>query len=163
MISWELRPAEVAYFYNPAYIGRLLKELVASYQAEKSEGISYELIIIALPKVISKSVRQALPNTIRTQFHYWIQENSDFKVYYASFVKELIPFIKESLIFLLRRDILTINERGKIVTGSTRLKKTHVKDTDDIKESIKKAAFVGKWLARAGEISTIYALWGIRP
>lgn len=163
MISWDLRPAEVAYFYNPAYVGRLLKEFITSYQSEKPEGVPFELIFIAIPLIILKSFRISLPNTTRTQLHNWIQDNTDYKIEFASIVRELSPFIKESLIFLLQRNILLISENGKLVAGSTRLTKKQAKDTVEILESINKAKFVGKWLAKAGEVTTIYAIWGIRP
>ncbi|WP_286230589.1 three component ABC system middle component [Neobacillus mesonae] len=162
MIPWKLRTAEVAHFYNPAYLGRLLKEFVSSYQSEKPEGVPYELIFVAIPLIVLKFYRSALPSTIRTQLHNWIQTNSDFKIGYASIVKELLPFVKESLIFLLQRSILSINESGKLVEGPTKFNKKNAKDTEEILNTINKAKFVGKWFAKAGEATTIYALWGIR-
>ena len=163
MISWELRATEVAHYYNPAYVGRLLKEFINAYENEKPEGVPYELTFIALPLVILKSFRLALPRTIRTQLHNWIEENSDYKVEFAATVKELIPIVKETLIFLLQKNLLIINDNGKLVIGSERLNRKYHRDTEEILESIDKAKFMGKWFAKAGEVTTIYALWGIRP
>ncbi|MGO0258246.1 three component ABC system middle component [Priestia aryabhattai] len=163
MISWNLRTAEVAHFYNPAYVGRLLKEFVTSYQSENPEGVSYELIFIALPLVILRSFRVSLPKSTRTQLHNWIQDNNDYKIEFAVTVRGLIPFVKEALIFSLQKSVLSINDYGKLVAGSKRFNKKQTKDTEEILESINKAKFVGKWFAKAGEVTTIYALWGIRP
>lgn len=162
MISWNTRPTEVAYFYNPAYLGRLLKVFVSSYQSQQPSGVPYELTFVALPLIVLKSFREGLPNTTRTQLHNWIKDNSDYKVGFASIVRELIPFVKESLIFLLNRDILSINESGKLVEGSIRFKRKKTPDTEEIISSINKAKFVGKWFANAGDSTTIYALWGIQ-
>ncbi|WP_428910710.1 three component ABC system middle component [Niallia sp. Krafla_26] len=162
MIPWDSRPPEVAYYYNPAYVGRLLKEFVSSYQSKRPEGVSYELIFVAIPIIILKSFRDALPRSTKTHLHNWIQDNADYKIGFATTVRELIPFVKESLIFLLQRNILSINETGKLLLGTSKLKKRQLKDTDEILESINKAKFVGRWFANSGEVATIYALWGIR-
>lgn len=162
MIPWNLRPSEIASFYNPAYLGRLLREFIASYQGENPEGVTYELTFVAMPLIALKTYSASLPNSSRTPLHNWIQNNSDYKLGFASIINEFIPFVKETLIFLLQRKIIVVNEKGKLIVGPIKIKQRRPKDTDEIIFSIKKAKFVGKWFAKAGDVSTIYSLWGIR-
>jgi len=163
MNGWNQRPDEIAYLYNPAYVGRMLHSLISSYKTIKPKGIPFELIFIAAPLILLKSYRESLPKSTRTYLHNWIQDNADLKIEYNLAVKEVMPFIKESLIFLLHRDMLEINEFGYLVLGSNKLKRTQKKDLPEVTNSINKADLVGKWFAKAGEVETIYALWGIKP
>jgi len=163
MKSWDNRPDEIAYLYNPGYIGRLLNGFIASYQSVKPNGVPYELIFVAAPLILLKSFQDSLPNSTRTYLHVWIQDNVDLKIDFVLTVKEIMPFVKESLIFLLHRDMLEINDLGQLVIGPKKLKKKQKKDSSEVLYSINKAQLVGRWFGKAGDVETIYALWGIKP
>ncbi len=36
-------------------------------------------------------------------------------------------------------------------------------DEGEIDDCYRKADFVGRWFARAGTVTTIYAMWGVKP
>jgi hypothetical protein len=163
MIPWQFRPTEVANLLNPPFCGILLREFVIAYEDERRQGVPYELVFLVLPIVLHKSTREALPRTLRTQMHVWLQQNPNVRVQFAYRTKELTPFTKEALIFLMQRQFLTLNSQGLLATGSGKYKLTIGTRTGEIYDCIKKAKFVGKWFAQAGSSSTIYTMWGICP
>lgn len=163
MIPWRYRPTEVANLLNPSFCGILLREFVSAYEDERQQGVPYELVFLVLPIVLHKSTREALPRTVRTQMHVWLQRNPSVRIQFADRTRELIPFTKEALIFLMQRQLLSLDSEGLLVIDSGKYKKTIGTGTGEIYDCIKRAKFVGKWFAQAGSSSTIYTMWGICP
>ena len=123
------------------------------------------LLFMILPLVLHKKTRQRLPSSIRTSMTFWLQENSDLKILFYERLKSLKPYTIEALHFACKQNWLAMNNQGEIVdnlkqTIINRVKKTF---TNEARECFLKSDFLGKWLASAGDVKTILALWGIRP
>jgi hypothetical protein len=163
MIPWYMRPTEVANLLNPSFCGLLLREFISSYESKKQLGVPYELIFLALPIILHKNTRELLPRTVRTQMHVWLQNHPFIRVEFANRVKELVPFTKESLMFLMHRELIKVESDGLLVVGTGKYGTSLGTGQNELYECVDKARFLGKWFAQAGTSNTIYLMWGIRP
>jgi hypothetical protein len=164
--SWKERPVEYANLLNPAFCSILLHNAVKGYQNEKNIGMPYSLLFLVLPIVLHRSTREVLPKKIVTKLHIWMQERPEVRVEFSDRTKNLVPYTKEALTFGMQTKIISIDRQGNLswVKGQLRNIST-VSWSKDTETAIcyKKAEFVGRWLAQAGEVSTIYTMWGICP
>lgn len=166
MQSWEKRPVEYANLLNPAFCSVLLQNAVKGYQTEKKQGMPYPLLFLVLPLVLHSSTRNALPKKIVTKLHIWLQRQPEARVGFGDRTSSLVPYTKEALAFGMQTGIINICDDGKFTWVKGTLKPiSAVSWSSDTEPAIccKKAEFVGRWLAQAGEVSTIYTMWGICP
>ena len=80
MKPWAERPTELAYLFNPAYCGLLLREAIDGYNAEKPEGMFFPLAFLVLPVVLHRHTRELLPRGITTALQPWLQEHPQVHV-----------------------------------------------------------------------------------
>ena len=166
MQSWKERPIEYANLLNPAFCSILLHNATKGYQKEKDRGMPYPLLFLVLPIVLHRSTREVLPKKIVTKLHIWLQEKSEVRVGFGDRTKNLVPYTKEALIFGMQNKIISVDRHGDFTWVKGQLKKiSTISWSKDTETAIcyKKAEFVGRWFAQAGEVSTIYTMWGICP
>jgi len=72
---------------------------------------------------------------------------------------------KEALTFGGLYDLLRFSNCGVQANADWKKKvsKTLADSSDEVRNCAKRAEFVGKWLAKAGDASTVMALMGVRP
>ncbi|MCB0213443.1 MAG: hypothetical protein KDJ52_29135 [Anaerolineae bacterium] len=163
MLTWERRPAEVANLFNPAFCSILLRGAVNTYQKEQDAGMPYVLSFLILPLVLHKTTRDALPNTIRTRMHVWLQNKPETQIGFVNRIKQLTPITKEAIIFGMQSDLFTFDEKGNLVLVSRRFKSPPWTDDSEPTFCYRKSQFLGRWLAQVGDTATILTMWGIRP
>ncbi|MBM7620179.1 hypothetical protein JOC95_002032 [Bacillus tianshenii] len=166
MNKWDNRPVEIANLVNPSFCAFLIHEMVKGYEeiADENRGITFELFFLALPILLHKPTKELLPRTTRTYMHSWLQSNPKVRIGFASRAREMVPYTKEAIHFLMIRDLLIVNEEGFISTSTSRLR---IRIDSEAKRYLldyqKKAKFIGKWFALTGTSSTIYTMWGVSP
>jgi hypothetical protein len=77
----------------------------------------------------------------------------------------LVKFTREAMMFGGLHGLLEF-QAGKITAnpGWKKLIAADMKDsTDEVRSCMKRAEFVGKWLASSGSSSTVMAIFGVRP
>ena len=166
MQSWKERPVEYANLLNPAFCSILLHNAVKGYQLEKGRGMPYPLLFLVLPIVLHRSTREVLPKKIVTKLHIWLQERPEVRVGFGERSRDLVLYTKEAITFGMQTKILSIDKLGNLTIIKRNLKNiSTVSWSKDSETTIccKRAEFVGRWLAQAGEVSTIYTMWGICP
>lgn len=162
--TWNERPQEIAHLLNPAFLGVLIRRAVAGYESASSNGMPFALTPFILPLVLHAETRNMLP-TIMTTFPTWLQEHRELLVEFPNRVEELVPYTREALIFALQRNALTIDAQGKFREGTSKMKgKTkYPEKSAEIGECWRRSEFVGRWLAEAGPVATVYGLVGVTP
>jgi hypothetical protein len=160
---WERRPVEIANLFNPAFCSVLLQNAIKGFQQENIQGMPYPLLVLVLPLVLHGATRRALPSTTKTKLHVWLQRQPEVLVGFAEHTRDLGPYTKEALAFGVQTEIINICDDGTFVWVPRKLRAISWSDHLEPRVCHKKAAFVGRWLAQAGEVSTIYTMWGIRP
>lgn len=162
MKDWSQRPPEVAHLINPAFCGLLLREFVRSYTNEALHPADFSLLFIALPLVLHGDARRSLPKTMATTHHAWLENHQFLRIGFAERCKALVPYVKEALVFGCHHRLLQITDGGQILDVRRRTRRIAWGNASESAECLKAAALVGRWLAHAGQPSTIYSLWGIK-
>jgi hypothetical protein len=157
------RPREVANLFNPSFCSLLLWAAASEYQQVKNTGMPIVLSFIVPPLTLHKSTREALPNAITTSLTVWISEHADLLPGFADRTRDLLPFAREALLFGSIQDIFQVE--GELLTP-TRLRGFNnyaEETTEEVRECLRKARFIGRWFARSGSPPTILALFGLQP
>ena len=157
-------PEELA-LMNPAFIAVLLYFAVQGYKEETGKGLPFSLAFLVPPVVLVKTLRSALPNRRDSSLATWLQNHADFRLQFADVAFSLVRVVREGILFAINKNVLSITE-GRIEEKSNLLsgyKSILTNNTEEFKEILKKAQFVGRWYANSGSEQTIFALWGVRP
>lgn len=163
MLRWEDRPSEVANHLNPAFCSLLLFEAVSGYSERSGQGMAYPLAFLVLPIVLHRRTREALPRDTRTRLHTWMQGSPTSRIGFVRRAQSLKGYTQESLIFGLQRGVLDIDESGLLITTRRSLPKLPAPSNSEPNDIRKRATFLGKWFADAGDVGTVLAMWGVRP
>ena len=165
MKKWASRPTELAYLFNPAYCGWILREAIEAYASVKPDGMPLPIAFLILPVVLHRPTRDLVPRAVTTTLHGWLQEHAELRINFADRTKELAPFTREAVLFLGVRGQLHVGGEGTVtVTGKLgRGKAALLDNSEEMKDSLTKAKFVGRWFASAGEPATVFQMWGVCP
>lgn len=166
MRPWKERPVEYANLLNPAFCSILLHNAVKGYHKEKEQGMPYPLVFLVLPIVLHRPTRKILPKTIVTKLHVWLQERPEVRIGFSDRSRNLVPYTKEAITFGMQTKIINVDRQGNLTKVKGNLKNISAVSWSKNSETAicyKNAEFVGRWLAQAGEVSTIYTMWGICP
>jgi len=162
MKTWSQRAEEVAYLFNPAFCGEILRRCIKEYSETSSNPMPYALIFLALPLILHKTTRESV-NPRTRQLHLWLQANPEVRIEYAEHARRLVPITHEALTFLLQVKAISIDEDAQIGVLPYRQRNLPSQRTGEIAECYTKAAVIGRWFARAGTSETVYTMLGVKP
>jgi hypothetical protein len=165
MLPWEKGPIEIANLFNPAFLSLLLQEGSLAYQAETQNGFPFELAPLLVTLSLHKETRDLIPKTISTKMHTWLMDHPELKINCAKRIINMNPYTLESVSFGLKTGMISIDENGRICSsgGSSNFSKLNWSAELEPAKCLQRAAFLGRWLAKTGDVTTIYIMWGIRP
>lgn len=172
MKPWPERPTEVANLLNPAFAGALLRTSVESYVKAGESGMPFEVAFLVLPLCLHTATVARLPQSaVATSFHMWLQreENRDLLIGFGDRVAALVPFTREAILFTTSRGVVVFDADGRLIEGNaawprlTSASNPYRNSGAEIKESIRRAEFVGRWLALAGTTAFVFSILGVRP
>jgi hypothetical protein len=165
MTSWPQRSREERALLNPSFCANLLWYGASGYAGVDGSALSFEEAFLVLPFVLHRETREALPRGTNTSLAVWLDDNPLVRGRIATRAQLLVPFTKEGMLFAgahgfihIKEGRVRANEAWKQVVNSL------VRgSSDEVRECVKRAEFVGKWFAMAGSASTVLALMGVRP
>jgi hypothetical protein len=165
MLTWDRRPLEIANLFNPAFLALLLHEGSLAYHTEIQKGFPFELAPLLVTLPLHKETRDLIPKNISTQMHAWLLDHPEIKINCSKRIRNLNPYTLESIAFGIKTGIIHIDENGKINSNSNVSLLTKLKWNAELEPTkcLQRAAFLGRWFAKAGDVTTIYIMWGIRP
>jgi|SRR5271157_1232885 len=165
MSRWESRPQEEATLLNPAFCALILSLAVEDYARTLRDGMPFALAFLVLPIVLHKPTRDSLPQRTTRALSSWLDEHEDLRATFAERARALSPYVREALLFSLLHERLKLTDQGHLIIGAKERGFTSyvTAATDEVKVCLTKAQFVGRWLTSAGNVPTIFALWGVRP
>lgn len=165
MTPWRARSIEERNLLNPAFCSVLLWHSALGYTVESKAAIAVELSFLVLPFVLHRETRESLPRLITTSLPTWLAEHPIVLTRLAERASALRPFTREALVFGGLHRLLSFSAEG--VQANYAMKKliaAGLKPTsDEVRACAKRAEFVGRWLAKAGDTETVMALLGISP
>ena len=162
MLRWENRPIELANLLNPAFCSLLIGDAIAGFFKERQNGLPYAISFFVLPLILHSSTRNALPRTIATKHHVWLEEHHHMKIGFAERARQMIPYTREAISFAMCHGTFVLEGDRLLLAQKGSLKKKEEGDSE-VALCRKKAEFLGRWLAHAGEPATLFLLWGVCP
>lgn len=166
MQSWSMRVLEEANLFNPAFSATLLATAADEFAKKSQRPLPFTLIFLVLPIVLHQRTRSALPATTITALLPWIQDHREQLVDFSLRVQRLRAITQEAIVFGIQHSALALTQSGEIAVGAKRRTATEKRTdlfTDEARECVDRAGFIGRWFAAAGTTATIYAAWGITP
>jgi hypothetical protein len=166
MQPWSKRVVEEANLFNPAFGAVLLAKAADEFTRKSHRPFPFALTFLVLPIVLHRGTRSALPGSTITSLLPWIQGNRDQLINFALRVQSLRSITREAILFGTQNETLAITESGGIAVGARRQAATERRTglfTDEARECVDRAGFLGRWFAAAGTTPTIYAAWGVTP
>jgi len=167
MQVWSKRVVEEANLFNPAFGAVLLADAAHEFSRKSQEQpFPFALGFLVLPVVLHHGTRSALPGSTITSLLPWIQANRDQLVNFGLRVQSLRPITREAILFGIQNETLALDESGGLRVGPKRQRATERRTglfTEEARECVERAGFLGRWFAAAGTTATIYAAWGLMP
>jgi hypothetical protein len=166
MQPWSNRVVEEANLFNPAFCATLLAKSADEFSKKANRPLPFALAFLVLPIVLHRGTRLALPGSTITSLLPWMQDNRDQLVDFAVRVQRLRSITREAVLFGVQHETLALAIGGDLDVGVKRRTATDRRTgffTDEARECVDRAGFVGRWFAVAGTTATIYAAWGITP
>jgi len=157
---------EEANLFNPAFGAVLLAKAADEFTRKTHRQFPFALAFLVLPIVLHRGTRSALPGSTITALLPWIQGNREQLVNFAPRVQALKPITKEAILFGAQNQTLALTDSGGIAVGARRQTPTERRTglfTDEARECVDRAGFLGRWFAAAGSPATIYSAWGVTP
>jgi hypothetical protein len=164
-LAWHERPRDEANLFNPAFLGLLLERTAYGHQERAGKGLPWTLGYVALPAILHRETREALPTGVATSMPAWTRDNAVLVASLAQRAIVLRPLLTEAMLFGLAHGIV-VHENGLVFPARharRRLRDPWHEPTEDFRSCATKAAFFGRWCGVSGQPATIYALWGVRP
>lgn len=165
MTAWNKRSREEQTLLNPAYCANLLWHAAQGHASYAKVALPFEEAFLVLPLVLDRRTREALPRSIRTSLTTWLEGDVLVRRRIASRAQLLVEFTKEALLFGGIQGLFLISE-GRVISvddSKKAVRESLSESSDEVRETAKKAAFVGKWFAHSGAAATVLALLGVQP
>jgi hypothetical protein len=164
--KWHDRPIEEANLFNPAFLCALIHEFLKDYMKAQVGGAPFTVVVIAMTATLHRTSRERLPNRTVTSLYPWLQENEDLLIGFASRAKNIVPWVKEAILFGMATDTLAGGEGHNLLLGSKKamFSKSFIDaTTPEVKLIIERAKFMGRWLSNSGSEISVVAAWGVKP
>jgi hypothetical protein len=165
MRPWRERSTEEAHLLNPSFCSLIISSAVGGHVEAGEPSMSYPLAFLVLPAVLHKATRERLPRGVNTALSNWLEEHSDLLLRFPDRARSLAPFTREAILFGVAYHMIQVLADGTLMYGPTvySTKQFLAETTDEVRDCVKKARFVGRWFAKAGSPATVMALWGVAP
>lgn len=162
---WSQRPKEHARLLNPAFLAALTWATARGYSRNDRQGLPYHLVFVALPIVLHKATREALPGTTGASLVTWISDHPSVKVRFVERATSLMPLAKECILFGTQGRLLEMSSPYRITARRRPRTMGGFLDeaSDEVRDCMDKAEFIGRWFSSHGDPKTVMALWGVAP
>ena len=157
MRAWTDRPQVEAAMLNPALFAAILSVGARGFEGRAGEPPVWLSGFLIPPLTLHRPTREALPKTVATHLASWVTREPLVRAGFPQLAKQLTPLTMEGLRVGLRAGILTFEDgrlRGTLGTPSAE---------GDLRDILRAADLVGRWLTKLDQPSSAFALLGVRP
>jgi hypothetical protein len=170
MTAWQERTIEQRNLLNPAFCAVAVWHFARGYHAESTAlaasytGLPLELAFVGASFVLRGQTRDQLPRMITTSLATWVHDHPLERSAVAKGVLVLRDTVREALLFGAQHGLLALDGR-RLDANDTKAKKINAylrASSDEVRECMRQATFVGRWLCKAGAPPTVLALLGVQ-
>lgn len=170
MTAWHERAIEQRNLLNPAFCAIAVWHLARGYRAESTAitatpaGLPLELAFVGASFVLRGQTRDQLPRMTTTSLATWVQDHPLDRSAVAKGVVVLRDILREALLFGAQHGLLSLDGRrlDPRVFQTRKINAYLRASSDEVRECMRQATFVGRWLCKAGAPSTVLALLGVQ-
>jgi hypothetical protein len=164
---WGDRSVEDQSLFNPAFCSLILRTACRGYNEDDQDEHSLPLMhtFLVLPIILNERMRQSLPATLRTLMSTWVTSHPEHVSELGDRARDMVDVTREAIQFGCAQDWLSISGSG-LSAGSSKLRPDPPRlstDTDDVRACYSAARFLGRWLPKSDQPSTILSLLGVSP
>jgi hypothetical protein len=170
MTAWQDRSIEQRNLLNPAFCAVTVWHLARSYAKEAraigtgQTALPFELAFVGASLVLRGQTREQLPRTIASSLATWLHDHPLERSAVAKGVVVLRQTVREALLFGAQHQLLALDGRW-IAASELQAKKikTYLSaSSTEVRDCMRQAEFVGRWLCKAGAPPTVLALLGVQ-
>jgi hypothetical protein len=155
---WAARSPEERRLLNPALTALILAAGAAGHERESSAPLPIYFSYLIVPAVLDSQLREALPRTIRTTLPSWLADHPLFQGRVAARVAPFERVVREGLFVGLSSGLLEMKDQGLV----DRRPASRASLGPEVADISRAAEFLGRWFARVGSPSTVFAFWGTK-
>ena len=165
MSGWDGRSPEERALLNPAFCSTLIWQAALQFHEADNTPLRFDATFLVLPTILHRQTRESLPRSTATSLAVWLNDNRLAHAHIVKHARTLSPFTKEALIFGGRHRMLLFVEDGVIADRAweKQVRSNLHSLTNEVAACARRAAFLGRWLAKSGSADTVMALLGVRP
>jgi hypothetical protein len=170
MTAWQERTIEQRNLLNPAFCAIAVWHLAQGYKTEAAAlrmsrvGLPLELAFVGASLVLRGQTRDQLPRTTASSLTTWVNDHPLERSAVAKGVIILRDVVRDALIFGAQQTTLSLD--GRLIDaddGHKRKIYAYLRaSSDEVRECMRQAVFVGRWLCKAGAPPTVLALLGVQ-
>lgn len=170
MTAWQERTIEQRNLLNPAFCAIAIWHLARGYRTESTAlgipaaGLPLELAFLGASLVLRGLTRSQLPRTTTSSLATWVHNHPLERSAVAKGVVVLRDTVREALVFGAQHEVLSLDGR-RIDPNNIQTKKINAylrSSSDEVRECMRQAVFVGRWQYKAGAPPTVLALFGVQ-
>lgn len=159
---WEVRSPTIAAMLNPAMIALLVSTAAWAYARSSSgKGIPPEFVFLLVPLVVHRRTREELPGNTNSHLTKWITDRPIIQAGFPNRARGMVPFVREGLRYGMRVGQLRLGADGLLYGESRRT--ADLPAGSELESLVRASALLGRWLAKVGNSTTIFALFGVKP
>jgi len=172
MSAWQERTIEQRNLLNPAFCAITVWHLARGYRTEATTlgteegGLPLTLVFVGTSLVLRGQTRERLPRTITSSLATWVNEHPLERSAVAKGVVVLRVPVREALVFGAQHRLLSLTghrlEADNSSSISRKINSYLRASSDEVRDCMRQATFVGRWLCKAGTPPTVLALLGVQ-
>lgn len=168
MKTWNERAHEERHLLNPAFCSALLWAAArgaASRPSSARSSLSFLEAFLVLPLVLHQRTRKTIPNILTSSLPVWVNAQPLIVASLPNRARSLVPYTKEAISFGGCHRLFEVTEDQIFGTAVAERSMNRMlrQSSEEVRECMKKAEFIGRWFAHTGAPETIFTLLGIRP
>lgn len=160
-------PDELLNLYNPAYVGSVVYLAGRAFQAKAKRSVPIYFPFVMFPLIAVDSCRKRLPQ--RTgKLSDWARQHGDALFDFPDRVVALRPFVSSGLIFLHSHSLVDRDEDdGNLRFSASRFLEDSIDSlvlsSEEVRDELDRAPIAGRLLAAEREVSSVLAIFGLKP
>lgn len=170
MSAWQERTIEQRNLLNPAFCAIAVWHLARGYRTEATTlgneegGLPLTLAFVGASLVLRGQTRERLPRTITSSLATWVNDHPLERSAVAKGVVVLREPVREALLFGAQHGLLLLDgQRLEAGNASSRKMNAYLRSSSgEVRDCMRQATFVGRWLCKAGAPPTVLALLGVQ-